>query len=772
MKTTTTTVSKQAKLIISTLILLISYNGFSQTGKHTKSKPAAGYVSSSDVNPDIKNMLNYYDKQVYFTQNKGQWDSKVLYKADFQLGQAVATKEGMIVGTYDPASVKAEMSQSMRQEEAVKNHTAFTEKPATIKGNGWMMNFLNHSPEMTVTSQIKHKDVFNYISASQDNSDVYSYQEIWYKNVYDNVDVRYYPAKDGSLEYDMVCKPGFDKNAISIQMDGISTVVVKDDGSLALKTSVGEMNLPTPIAYQNVDGKRVKVDVKYSVSQNNIVTFNIGEYDKSKTLLIDPIALRWATWVNSNSTGANHGHGIWIDPAGNIYVVARVDGSTNMITTGAFDVTANGGIDLIIGKYTEPDSVGGSGVRVWQTYVGGSADDNPYACEMGPDGNLYITGYTASTDFPLLGGSAFSGASIDDRAQGPNNIFIMKITPDGKSIKSSVIGGNGNDESYDLRFSSTGDVVICGNTTSTNLDSIFPGTGATNTNHGSVDVLIFKINSDLSTIKWMKNYGGTGIDEATIMLDNQANDDIYVAGYTTSSNFPTTKPRQSALGGIESGFIQKFNSNGGTVWSSYYQAGPGQTAQILCMEFNTLNDQLYFGGITSGLSTNNISSKAYQKTPGGGANDFFVANMDTAQNFISGTYIGGNGNEVNMMGLNTDLNNDVYIFGYTTSTNFPTTFGALQTTNLGNDNKVFLKFHTTLDSLDFSTYYGGSVDDYDPVGERGIKFSNCRIYTIITSESSDIPLTKGALTTSKLSSSSVYEPGLVVWANPPDLINN
>jgi hypothetical protein len=96
----------------------------------------------------------------------------------------------------------------------------------------------------------------------------------------------------------------------------------------------------------------------------------------------------------------------------------------------------------------------------------------------------------------------------------------------------------------------------------------------------------------------------------------------------------------------------------------------------------------------------------------------------------------------------------------------------LQTTNLGTDNKVFLKLHTTLDSLDFSTYYGGSVDDYDPVGERGIKFSNCRIYTIITSESPDIPLTKGALTTTKLSANSIYEPGLVVWANPPDLVNN
>ncbi len=122
-----------------------------------------------------------------------------------------------------------------------------------------------------------------------------------------------------------------------------------------------------------------------------------------------------------------------------------------------------------------------------------------------------------------------------------------------------------------------------------------------------------------------------------------------------------------------------------------------------------------------------------------------------------------------MMGLNTDLNSDVYIFGYTPSTNFPVTSNALQSTNLGSDDKVFIKLRTDLDSLEFSTYYGGTADDYDPVGERGIKFNQCRIYTIVTSEANNIPLTQGALTTTKLSTSSIYEPGIVVWANPPDL---
>ncbi|MBK7383201.1 MAG: SprB repeat-containing protein [Flavobacteriales bacterium] len=128
-----------------------------------------------------------------------------------------------------------------------------------------------------------------------------------------------------------------------------------------------------------------------------------------------------------------------------------------------------------------------------------------------------------------------------------------------------------------------------------------------------------------------------------------------------------------------------------------------------------------------------------------------------------------------MMGLNTDLNNDVYVFGYTNSTNFPVSSSPntpLQSTNQGNNDKVFLKLNSALSALNFSTYYGGAADDYDPVGERGIKFSNCRIYTIVTAQSNNIPLTQGALNTTKNSPTTRYEPGLVVWANPPDLLGN
>ncbi|HKR06926.1 MAG TPA: SBBP repeat-containing protein, partial [Bacteroidia bacterium] len=757
------------KKTITTLFALIMLQlSFGQT-----SRVVTG--NGPNENSDIQALLKSYEKKIYFTQNQGQFNPAVLYRADFPLGQAVVTKEGIVVSTYDPAMMHARQEEGEQVELDIQNGKPWHPISGRMKGHSWRMNFLNSSPSMSIEAKQRHSDTYNYFSNGVKLSSVSNYGEIWYNNVYDNVDVRYYPSIEGMLEYDIVCKPGFNNKNISVKFDGIEKMKVLPNGHLVLQTSVGEVDFPAPIAYQKMGGVEKGVTARYVISGNEI-SFKLGDYDATQPLIIDPIALRWATWVNTNSSGDNHGHCIWVDQAdGAIYVVARVVGTTDQITVGAFDVSANGNLETIIGKYLEPAAIGGSGTRVWQTYIGGSGDENPYAMEQGPDSNLYITGYTSSTNFPLIGGSEFSGASIDHRTQTTDNIFIMKITRDGQSIKSSVIGGNGDDGSFDLRIDNSGDIVICGNTQSTNLLTQLPGTGAVNANNGNIDGIVFKINSDLSAVSWVKNYGGSGIDQPTIMVQNNSTGEIYVGGYTTSTNFPTTIPRQATRNGSQAGFLQKLNSSGTTLWSSYFQSASGSTASILCMEFNTTKNQLYFGGITNGLVAANIGHVGvYDSTYNAGTNDFFVCRMDTNQNFVAATYLGGSLNEVNMMGLNTDLNNDVYVFGYTNSTNFPVSAlpnTPLQTSNLGQNDKVFLKLNSTLSTLVFSTYYGGSNDDYDPVGERGIKFSNCRIYTIVTSISNNIPLTVGALNTSRISTTP-YEPGLVVWANPPDLVNN
>ena len=739
----------------------------------TVTKPAEG--GPTHDHDDLSGLLNMHEQEIHFTENRGQFSGGVLYRADFPLGQALATREGMLMKVYDAESVRLRQEEGIRQEQEMQEGKPFHPLTWRERGHGWMMHFQNASPEMRVESRDAHEEVNNYFTGGKEALGVHSYQEVWYTGVYHSTDVRYYPAVDGSLEYDIICKPGSDPREIAIEFKGIERLRANVNGELVVPTSLGEMTYPAPVVYQRIGGRELKVEARYTVRNNNVLGFELGAYDKTQPLVIDPIAMRWATWVNTNSTGDNHGHAIWVDPVdGAIYVVARVVGTTDNITVGAFDVTANGNLEIIVGKYLEPATVGGSGTRVWQTYIGGGGDDNPYAMEQGPDGNLYITGQTSSTNFPLIGGPDFTGSSVNQQAQADIDVFVLKINTTGTSIKVAVVGGNGADNNFDVRLAANGDVFVCGSTTSTNLLTLNAGIGASNANNGGADALVFRINQDLSSLVWMRNYGGGGTDRASIMLHNPVSGDLFVGGNTASTNFPTVSPRQATRGGTSAGFLQRMTGAGATTWSSYFSSDAGDDANLLCMEFNDARNEIYFGGVTEGLLAANITAGSFDTGHNGG-NDFYVGRMDIDQNFLAGTYVGGTGSEVNMMGLNVDLNNDVFVFGYSNSTNFPVSASPnvpLQSTNQGSNDKVFFKLESNLSVLEFSTYYGGSNDDYDPVGQRGIKFSNCRIYTIVTAQSNNIPLTQGSLNTTKNSPTSRYEPGLVVWANPPDLLGN
>ncbi len=599
-------------------------------------EPHDGGVGNLDA------LLHKYDERIEFVENKGQFNSAVLFKADFPAGQALATREGLLMKAYDPASVLERQQLGMQQEQ--EQHDGKPWKPLVWRerGHGWMLSFQNALPTMRIESRDAHSEVNNYFLGGKEALDVHSYQEVWYTGVYRGIDVRYYPAADGSLEYDVVCAPNSDPKNIAIEFKGISGLRVNGKGELVMPTSLGEMTYPAPVVYQRKMGHEQPVKASYTVRDGNVLGFALGAYDRSQPLVIDPIAMRWATWVNTNSAADNHGHAIWVDPVdGAIYVVARVTGTTDNITVGAFDTSVNGGLDAIVGKYLEPATVGGQGTRVWQTYLGGNGEDNPYAMEQGPDGHLYITGQTSSTNFPLIGGSAFTGSSLNQQAQSDIDVFVTKITQDGQSIKSAVVGGNGADDNFDVRLAQNGDVFVCGSTTSTNLLTLNAGSGASNTNSGGTDALLFRINQDLSSLVWMRNYGGTGADRASIMLHDTSTGDLFVGGNTSSSNFPTTTPRQGTLGGTSAGFLQRRNGNNAAIsWSSYFSSATNQSANLLCMEFNATRTELYFGGVTTGLAGANITAGAFD-TGHNGNNDFYVGRMDINQNFLGGTYVGG-----------------------------------------------------------------------------------------------------------------------------------
>ena len=182
------------------------------------------------------------------------------------MGQALVTDKGMIVGIFDTASIAAAVKQSERREKAQKAGMQFNEAPLSIKGHGWNMKFINSLPEMSIANQIKYDEQYNYFLGNDKSkyaTNVTNFGEIYYQNVYKNTDVRYYPSEDGSLEYDIICKPGSDPKQIELQLEGIDQYKI-ENGKLRIKTSVGELDFPEPYSYQVIDGKEKKVNCAIS----------------------------------------------------------------------------------------------------------------------------------------------------------------------------------------------------------------------------------------------------------------------------------------------------------------------------------------------------------------------------------------------------------------------------------------------------------------------------------------------------------------------------
>lgn len=775
------------KAVLMLMFVMIVQNSFSQS----KKLPDATLVNQT---------VSQAENAIAFIENKGQWPLHVLYRADVPGGQALATPDGMLLGRFNPESVVAQEAYHMRVEEVQKGDSKKSLSDLgpepKLSGHGWKLKFTGGNPATPETIEKKNIsfDYYNYLvgDASTHATNVHSFTEIIYKNVYRDIDVCYYTSANGELENDIIVKPHADAAKVALEIEGISKLSLNEKGELILPTTVGEVVIPHPVSYLKESGK--EVDVEFVVTGSNTISFNIPDYDHSQTLVIDPIVMRWATFVSNNASSTGHCHGIDVDLSGNVYVTGQYNQS-GLITVGAFQATSGGGTDCFVGKYTEPVVPGGSGARLWQTYLGASGQDNPYALMVGPDGFPYITGLTQSS-LNKTYGTGFTAGGWTQRTIGTVNqqAFIAKLTPTGTGAMVREIGSTTTNFAplfYDLKAVSTGgstfDIIDVGQVTqgsaaaNGDIPAVILPNGTANTGTGGLNGYAIRISSDFNTLVWSRQYSSSGNvgDVFTICdLDNVGN--LYVGGYTVgTTGISFSNPSaQTTRTGTEDGWLLKLNAaTGACLWSRYFNGSTGAT-DILCMQMNQAQTQMVIGGTTQGLAASNLIPGSYDLTYNGGTNDLFIASVPVSGASTTwGTYFGGSADEVNMMGLNLDQNDDVYVLGYTLSKNIITTGNPVQsnTYDAVNNDAIFIKLNANGQSLQYSTYLGGTFDEYDPVGERGIRFSNCRIYLAITSGSNNFPFTAGTLTPTRLSSTGNYpdvEPIIVSMANPPDLTAN
>ena len=477
------------------------------------------------------------------------------------------------------------------------NKNVNTRQALTIRSHAYNVDFIGAPDRVEIIPDkvlITYNNYFLGNDPSKWASNCRIYQAVTLKNVYPNIDVRYY-TESGQMKYDIVAKPGADISRITMRYAGTDKLEVKNK-ELVIGTSVGNVKELDPYTYQFENGQRKQVSAKYIVKGNE-VRFDVKNYNRNETIVIDP-TLIFSSF--SGSTGSNWGYTATYGPDGSFYGGGIVLPSGGFpVSPGAFQTTYGGSS----GGYAPSDmgimrlSPNGS-TRLYATYIGGVGNDQPHSLIVDGAGNLIIAGRTNSSNYPTTGGGLIGPG-------GQHDIVVTKLNASGTAlIGSKKIGGSGDDgvninvtRSYsslqqnygddgrsEVILDGAGNIYVASCTQSNN----FPATaGAFQTSTGGAqDAVVFKMDPSVNALSFASYLGG-GSNDAAYVLSIAPGGNIYIGGGTASSDFPGNKAGTvgSALQGNIDGFVAVITTNGASIVRSTY-IGTSAIDQVFGVQFD------------------------------------------------------------------------------------------------------------------------------------------------------------------------------------------
>jgi hypothetical protein len=578
-------------------------------------------------------------------------------------------------------------------------------------------------------------------------TNVPTYAKVRYKSVYPGIDLVYY-GNSRQLECDFAVSPGANPNRIQFEITGAREIRVDAAGNLLLKTDSGELHFESPVVYQESNGQRVVVDGRYVVNDPTHVSFHLALYDRARPLVIDPVLL-YSTYLGGS--GTDQPAGIAVDSMGSVYVAGSTDSADfPLATLGSLPT----GVDHVFVAKLDPT---GSNL-VYADYIGGSNQDFGHALALDSANNVYVTGSTASADFPMV--NPFQGTY-----PGSSNGFLTKISPDGSSLLySTYFGGNGSDLPSSVAIGPAGEMIIAGYTSSTNLPvanayqpSVSANLGGMYGNYG----FLTKFSPDGSSLSYSTYFGGNSnlplncggtpcwIPPASfilgMVLDTTGN--AYVTGTTNTYNFPVTQGAYQTTdstqpGSATVGFVSKFNISGGLQYSTYFFDPSGVITELEALAVDG-SGSVYVTGLTIGSGTFPITSTSIcdPSVYGFGCNYAFVTKFDAAgATLLYSTYLGPN-NDAVPQAIVLDGNNDAYILALTGSGLFSTVNGIESFSN-GND-VLLVEIDPMASTQLFATYLGGSGNE-QPAPAGMVFDATGNLYITGLTDSSDFPVTQSA----------------------------
>ena len=474
-------------------------------------------------------------------------------------------------------------------------------------------------------------------------------------------------------------------------------VSITGTGDLEVNLNKGMMLQKKPYVYQELDGRRMRVNGEFIVLNSEInsddarlknvtLGFQVASYDKTRTLIIDP-AIVYSVYPGGG--GDDLGYGIAVDSSGYAYITGET-WSTDLILQGSPFQGNNAGLgDAFV---TKLDITGVLANIVYSTYLGGSGVDSGRSIAIDSTGSVYIAGETASSDFPtMLPLQPVLGTGVPDG-------FVSKLNADGTDlIFSTYLGGDNEDSAEGITVDSNGVAYITGGTLSGNFHaSVYQLSNA-----GGSDAFVTKLASD-GSLMYSTYLGGNGDDYGhDIALSNDGS--TCVTGETRSTNFPLVSSIYNVQGQIDA-YVTKFNTNGTALAFSTYLGGSNRDYGYgIAVDSN---DSIYITGET--LSNDFPVFSAFQANFGGGSRDAYVTKIDSGGSLVYSTYLGGDGDDFGNS-ITVDSTGNTYITGETASTNFPVQSQLFANQDL---NDAFVtKLNPGGTALVYSTYLKGNNDD-------------------------------------------------------------
>ncbi|HEY0703679.1 MAG TPA: SBBP repeat-containing protein [Candidatus Acidoferrales bacterium] len=568
---------------------------------------------------------------------------------------------------------------------------------------------------------------------AQWKSNVANYAKVKYESVYPGIDLVYY-GNDRNLEYDFLVQPAAHPSDIRIALTGdggAQNAKIDAYGDVTIALHDGDLRFHRPLAYQRgSNGEKLLVESRYvldktggrSPKAERELALEVGHYDRSKPLIIDPV-LTFSTFLGG--TSVDIASCVALDSAGNIYLVGHTL-SADFPTVDPLQGTlhSNEG-DVFVTKINS----GGSAI-IYSTYLGGVAPDGQSASAVAVDasGNAYVVG-EGPNDFPVTTG-AFD-TSCAACSGGP---FVLKLDSTGSQLLYSTFlrgqSGVTGDAISAITVNSLGSAYVTG----VSVSPDFPTTaGAYQRSriNGNNQAFVTEFNPAGSALEY-STYLGAG-QSAGIALSSPGN--AYIAGTAQESTFPTTpgafQTTYTAEGGNSGlGFVTELNASGSAlVYSTYLGGSGGDFTGGIALDSA---GNAYVGGQT--FSKDFPLKNAFQNTLKGPANAYAAALNPNGTALIYSTYLGGSVDDA-AQAIAADSVGNVYLTGFTQSPDFPVV-DALQGT-FGGSTDVFLTMIGPSGTPLFSTYLGGTQDDYG----NAIALDDAEnVYLAGRTDSSDFPV--------------------------------